>query len=163
MATQTVLSTYAYPENDVYQGPAYKGVVTFRGLKGTQLVIKYLMEDLIIAKCKLADVTPLRAILKISQIKEDYLDYITDEYELTLYYHESPAIAGVIYAIAIAIAALGFLVIAWRSTATTWEKAASATQGLVELPTAIASSVKTLAIYSTILTALYFIYKAYGK
>lgn len=163
MSSQVVLSAYNYDASNTYDGPAEQGVITFRGAKGTQLAIKWLMEDLIKAKCALADVTPLRAILKVSQIGTDFLDYLTDEYELTLYYHESPAVIPVIYAIAIAIAAVGFLVLAWRATSTTWQKLAEIPANIAAVPTSIASAFSDVSIALVGIAIAYAMYKSYSK
>lgn len=163
MSAQIVLATYDYPESDIYSGDANQGIITFRGVKGTQLVIKWLMEELIVAKCAIADVTPLRAILKVSQVGVDFLDYLTDEYELTLYYHDSPAVIGVIYAIAVAIAAVGFLVIAWRSTATTWQKIAEIPKSVALIPTTISNALKNISGALIGVAIAYVVFKSYKK
>lgn len=162
MATQTVLATYDYEESESYEGPALKGIITFRGLKGTQLAVKWLLEDLIRAKCAIANVTPLHAILKVSQIQEEYLDYITDEYELILYYHESPVVISVIYAIAVAIAAVGFLIIAYKATETTWESVANLPSTIAALPESLSKAAVNIAGVGIAAVFIYFLYKYYS-
>jgi len=163
MSTQQVLATYEYDAYKTYDGHAYKGIINFRGVKGTQFAINWLMESLIVAKCKLANVTPINAILKVNQIKEDYLDYVTDDYELTLYYHESPSILAVVYAVATALAAAGFIVLAFNSTPTVWNNVSKSVENITDLPKSLAISTRSITYSIAALLGLLLIYKKYGK
>lgn len=140
-----VLATYKYPEYDSYTGPSERAEFKFRAVKGTKLIVKWLLEELIPAKARLADVYPLYATLKVRHIKEDFLDYISDDYHLILYFHDSPAVASIILAIAAAITAAGFLVLAWNSTPDTWEAIAKVPEGIAKIPTGFAEIPKQTA------------------
>ena len=115
-----VIATYEYPEYKTYNGPAERAEFVFRNVKGLSLLPDWVFETLILTKARLADVTPLYAVLKESTLKESFLDYVTSEYTLILHYHDSPAIASIILAVAAALTAAGFLVLSVKSDPETW-------------------------------------------
>lgn len=130
----TTLATYEYPEALTYSGPSHRAEINFRALKGTKLLVNWLLEDLIVYKAKMSDVTPLRAVLKHKEVNTGYLDYITDDYQLILYFHDSPAVASIILAISTALVAAGFLVLAWNSTPDTWKSISKIPLAISEIP-----------------------------
>lgn len=158
MSISRVIETYKYPEHDTYTGSVQRSEFTFRTVKGLNLVIKWLMEDLIVAKCKFADVVPLRATLKAKEIKESWLDYITTEYTLIVYTHDSPAIASITLAIAAALTAAGFLVLAWNSTPETWGAIAKVPEAFAKIPEGLAK----IPLYVAIAFVGYIAVKAFG-
>lgn len=139
---QVVVGTEKFPEHDTYTGPAERAEIVFRNVKGLSLVYNWLMDDIIKLKCKFADVTPLRATLKKETIKESWLDYVTDQYTLIFYYHDSPSVASVILAISVALTAAGFLVLTLRSEPQVWTNLSTAPKAVAETAGAVATTTK---------------------
>jgi len=158
MAIYKTIATYEYPESKTYNGPSHRAEFNFRSLKGTKLIVKWLLEDLIVYKSKMTDVTPLRAVLKHKEIKLGYLDYVTDDYILILYFHDSPAVASIILAIATAIAAAGFLVLSWNSTPDTWRAISQVPANLAKIPAKFAEIPKQTSTLVLSLAALFLSY-----
>lgn len=158
MSISEVVETYKYPEHDTYVGAVERAEFTFRTVKGLTLIIPWLMEELIVVKAKLADVTPLRAVLKAKTIQESYLDYVTTEYTLILYFHDSPAVASIILAIAAALTAAGFLVLSWNATPETWGAVAKVPEALAKIP----ESISKIPLYAAVAFMGYLAIKVYG-
>ena len=117
------IATREFPEFSTYSGPATVAEFTFRNVAGLSAVGDLVLNTIVIAQTKLADATPLQAVLQERRLEIPYLPDIISEYHLILHYHESPLIIAVTLAIAAALTAAGFLVMTIKSNSEAWSPA----------------------------------------
>lgn len=121
MATEfKEIASRKYPEFDTYTGKATRAEFVFRNVSGLSFLSNWLIDTVVDKQTKLADATPLQAILKERRLELPYLPDIISEYELVIHYHDSPLVVMLTLAVAAALAAAGFLVMSVKSDPEDW-------------------------------------------
>lgn len=128
-----ILREKLYPEAYTYNGPAQVINIKFKGVSVLSLKPDWLLDTLIWAESKKADITLLKATIKERRLQLPYLPDIVSEYELIVHYHESPMIIAIGALIVGALIGVGFVILSAKApTGEDWHSLLKETKGIAK-------------------------------